>query len=579
MPSANQATFQAPIYMVLQTLNVNLSAMVQACSDIQLNINDLSHMTIDSRKLHENSIFIALFGIASDGHEFIPQAIDNGCRLILRDTKDKGQHGQINVVGSKNNGKTVVVSAHQLRDQLAAIASTFFVRDMQCLPSIIGVTGTNGKTSVAALIAQLASLTESPVRTKTQNVELVTTQGKDIATGINKAKSGTIGTLGVNLYAQGKLSSLSTTINTTPDTLTLFEYLQQFTEKQCDVIALEASSHGLEQGRLNQVPINCAVFTNLTQDHLDYHHNMQDYAKAKRLLLKAQDLQYVVLNQDDQESQNWQVQIKPALTTLWYSTSSLIDEKQGCWASDIIYNTTGVEFMLHVRLHQRYQQVRLRSPLIGQFNVANLLAAITALLVQGYDLDELVHSVAHLSGVAGRMELFASKRASMLVDYAHTPDALKQALLAARVHTKGTLSCVFGCGGDRDKSKREIMGKIANDYADTIVLTQDNSRTEAPELIIDDIKKGISLQHKPLSIILDRKAAIAHAWKNSTQQDMIVVAGKGHEQYIEINNKRITYDEREYVQQIAMNQATFQTEQAQMLQHNMQTTLKNKGSV
>lgn len=495
-------------------------------------LDTLTELTLDSRQTNKNAVFIAIYGHQSSGHAFLENAANRACKLALIETKQANENGHINVKHFAAKSTLVCISIYKLADKLADIAYRFYADinqdfDEQTLPSVTAITGTNGKTSVASLIAQLASLCGQ--------------------------ESASIGTLGVNKYVAGKQLKLAETINTTPDIITLISTLSRLQKAGCKQVTLEASSHGLEQNRLQKLNVKCAVFTNLTQDHLDYHHTMEAYGKAKRRLLKVTGLRTVILNADDVQSISWQADINEQQDIFWYSLRPLNKTQLGCWASDISYSTGGIHFSLHAKFSAYALSAPIDVKLIGAFNVSNLLAAITALLAQQFSFSDIQVALSQISAVAGRMELFDSAKASLLVDYAHTPDALKQALIAARVHTKGQLSCIFGCGGDRDKSKRAVMGEVAVQYADNIILTQDNSRSEDPLQIIADIKNGASSLSsvQTLSVVLDREQAILHAWQSSNKDDMILVAGKGHEDYIEINNKRIEYNERQVVSMLA----------------------------
>ena len=486
----------------------------------------LDKLTLDSRITDQSTIFIAIHGEKQSGHAFIAQAAKMGCRVALVETKKTKENNWVELKRYARHS-LLCIHVYALRTKLADIAYCFYKLDESSLPNVTAITGTNGKTSVASFIAQLSSLC--------------------------KQKSASIGTLGVNIFTNGEQQKLVDTINTTPDIISLVGTLSTLQQKGCQQLSLEASSHGLAQDRLDKLNVNCVVFTNLSQDHLDYHHTMDAYASAKRKLLNASGVKLVILNANDNESKNWQAQCNDNLSVFWYSLDQLDENYMGCWASDINYSTEGIEFTLNAKFSTYAQSCRINVAVIGAFNVANLLASITALLAQSFSFVDIKNALSHLHSVAGRMELFKSDKGSLLVDYAHTPDALRQALSAARIHTKGLLSCVFGCGGDRDISKRAIMGEIAVQYADNIVLTQDNSRSEDPMHIIADIKKGMGAltTRQKLHVELDREQALLHAWQQSTKNDMIVVAGKGHEDYIEINNTRIAYNERQVVATLA----------------------------
>ncbi len=529
---------------LLHYLGIDQEAIERACTNSLNSVNlqqsrlttllsQLNNLTLDSREVNAQSIFLAITGHVHKGHDYLPQASQNGCVMAILETQQPNEHAKIEVREFDNAPSIICIYAFGLANDLGNLAYAFYIPNSTChqWPHITAVTGTNGKTSVASLVAQLASLC-----------------------GL---KSATIGTLGINSFDRGHSRELAKTVNTTPDVVTLFSQVSELAHSHYDLVCLEASSHGLTQNRLKNLPIYCGIFTNLSQDHLDYHRSMNAYGAAKRKLLEAKDLHILVLNADDEESVLWHQQALSTLSIYWYSHDALGENQQGCWASDIKYSTAGVSFILHANTRHVQQQAAITSPLIGPFNVTNLVAAFTALIAQGSDFDMLCNATKSLHGVPGRMELFSNEKASILVDFAHTPDALKQALIAAREHTTGKLTCIFGCGGDRDNSKREIMGGIAEQFADKIILTQDNSRSESPLTIIEDIKSGISDTSiaQKVSVELNRKQAILEAWRYSDKNDMILVAGKGHEDYIEINGERIDYNERGYVQSMLSESA------------------------
>lgn len=506
------------------TLKESVAKLTQAIINLN-NSEALQNLTIDSREVNSSSIFIALYGSTGNGHDYIDTAVQQGCQLVLAETRSAEAH--FSVSEPHHARGTYVVAVFELGRKLPQLAAVFY----QLPPDIelLAVTGTNGKTSVANVCANLYQQCNR--------------------------QSASIGTLGVHTWQNSNDAThlaphqYATTRNTTPDVTTMFKHLAQLSEQDIKHIVIEASSHGLQQGRLQGLPISTAIFTNLTQDHLDYHASMADYANAKRLLLNVPSVKTVVLNADDKESQHWAKQANTTQHIYWFAiaqVTKLEDEQAlGCWAKNIRYSNKGSQFTLG----SSWGTAEVNLPLIGHFNVSNLLASACALLANGESFTSIIKAIPHLRGVAGRMELFASNKASILVDYAHTPDALKQALIAARAHTSGKLICVFGCGGDRDTSKRAIMGAMAERYADEIWLTQDNSRSEPPKSIINDILEGIQNQSS-VNIDIDRKQAIANAWHQSSNEDMILVAGKGHEDYMETLGQQLEYNERAYVQQL-----------------------------
>jgi len=485
-------------------------------------LDDIDNISFDSREANANTIFVAVQGNERNGHDYIQDAQQRGCKVVLCE--------QAPSVGIDSNQ---IIQINELKTHLPRLLRYLYIGAKHDL-KIAAVTGTNGKTSVAYLYAQLALSTASI--------------------------SASLGTLGLNKCRKARqqiiTEHVSDSINTTPDIISQFKVLSLLAAQNVKYYCLEASSHGIEQKRLEGMPITCAIFTNLTQDHLDYHGDMASYAKAKRGLLTLDEVQYVVINADDPESSHWQHAAPQNANVVWFS----LDENKlpanvpnFTLAKNISPSASGISFDLFSSWGER----KVHLPLLGKFNVANFLAALSAHLIQGIALDALLALSTTLKGVPGRMELFSAKanKGSFIVDYAHTPDALRQALKAARLHTEGQLYCVFGCGGNRDTSKRPLMGQAAEQNSDFVVLTQDNSRDEFPENIVKDIQKGMN-NTIPLHVELDRKAAIRWAWDHSQHADLILLAGKGHEDYVEIKGQRIAYDERAYAEALCAEVAS-----------------------
>ncbi len=514
----------------MPNINLNLQNGLAALdifvdSEMFCDIPNAKKLSLDSRHVDENSVFVGIKSANYSADHFLSDAQKHGSKFALIETNDKSQHGQLSRVTS-----VMTLKVYQLSSRLYDLAMAFYFSDKANIPNITAITGTNGKTSIAAIVPQLASFVNS--------------------------KSMSIGTLGVNLYTCGQSQKIEDTINTTPDLLTIMHQLKQACANECDIVCLEASSHGIEQSRLGKLPLRCAVFTNLTQDHLDYHRDMHRYAMAKRKLLTQPKINNLVLNADDQESLNWAKHTSTNTNIRWYSLFPLKDGQQGYWATDIKYETDGLSFSLNCNCDKANNELtsfRVRAFLLGQFNVSNVLASVATLHLQGFDLEQLIEKISYLKSVVGRMEVYPSDKGTLLVDYAHTPDALEQALKACRVHTKGNLTCVFGCGGNRDRTKRAAMGEVADIYCDSIVLTNDNPRNEEPISIVNDIRQGItrlSSAHK-VAVELDREKAILLALENSTAEDLVLIAGKGHETYVEINNEKLFYDERALVSKLS----------------------------
>ncbi|MBF7072039.1 UDP-N-acetylmuramoyl-L-alanyl-D-glutamate--2,6-diaminopimelate ligase [Glaciecola sp. MH2013] len=504
-------------------------SQVLALFDIFIDEFDTDNIVMDSRAANDKSIFIAQKGGSDDGRKYINSAIENGAKLILVSTSKSELHGEVDVVSD-----ALIIQFFELSKHLGFICSAFYQHASKRLQTI-AVTGTNGKTSVTHICAQLSALCEEP--------------------------AGTIGTMGVAFYQSNRdISKISDTINTTPDLASIHRLSSLVKQHGGQRLCIEASSHGLHQKRLSGFNTQTAIFTNLTQDHLDYHHSFEEYARAKRLLLQQEGLRSVVLNADDNESVNWVAALPSHMSVclcsikakdkseLFESYSNNNQHFKYCIAKSPRFTPSGSGF----ELESSWGIASISLPMIGMFNISNLLSALSALLMQGMDFDSLIAAIPLLQGVPGRMEVFESrKHGNIIVDYAHTPDALEQALLASRPHVLGKLTVVFGCGGDRDATKRSIMGRIAEKWADNIVLTQDNSRSESPENIIADITQGMQGKSN-LSIELERKDAIKKAYLNTQNDDLILVAGKGHEEYLELNNVREYYNEREYVKQLTL---------------------------
>ncbi|NMP15771.1 UDP-N-acetylmuramoyl-L-alanyl-D-glutamate--2,6-diaminopimelate ligase [Thalassotalea sp. Y01] len=477
--------------------------------------NHCRNLVNDSRQVNANDIFAAVIGTQKDAKQFIDTAVQNGAALVIYQCQQPQQHGQVTMLEGAS-GQVPSVAFYQLAKQLHLLAANYYNNPADTM-TLVGVTGTNGKTSCCQLLAQLLS-------TKSN-------------------KSAIIGTLGA-----GTLDNLVDINNTTPGPTLLQQLLAEFTAQQVNTVAMEVSSHALHQHRLNSEMLDIAVFTNLSRDHLDYHGDMQSYADAKKAMFVANGTQKWVINADDAIGKQWLYSLPDTNPKMAFAIDADESEFAG-WhyliACDLDCHNNGIRFTLK----SSFGQCQLDSPLLGEFNVANLLAVIAVALLQGITLADLPDLVANLQPVAGRMEVFSAANApTAVVDYAHTPDGLEQALRSATAHCQGKLWAVFGCGGDRDKGKRALMGAIAEQYADHIVLTNDNPRTEQPETIAADIAKGIKAQDKTTTI-LDRQQAVLSTLSNASSDDMVLLAGKGHEDYLIIGEQTIAYHEREVVRQ------------------------------
>ncbi|WP_179026446.1 UDP-N-acetylmuramoyl-L-alanyl-D-glutamate--2,6-diaminopimelate ligase [Shewanella sp. Scap07] len=458
----------------------------------------IKHISIDSRAINSGDLFVAVPGYQVDGRDYIEAAFANGAIAVLQHTDSPDEHGKVSVEDGLR------VHFFQLNRQLSALAAQAYPLSSQRL-KVIGVTGTNGKTSVTQIIAQLSLAMN--------------------------AKPAVMGTLGNGLWGE-----LVDSGNTTADAITVMQQLQSFDNQHADLCAMEVSSHGLVQGRIAAVPFDVALFTNLSRDHLDFHGSMQSYADAKQGLFQFNSLQYGAVNLDDATGSSW---FDAALNRL-HGFSIRADERATIYADNVKPHGRGVS----AEIIWPDGRVALNSPLLGDFNLSNLLAAITALYFCGYPMADIIAAVSGLTPVAGRMERFTcANGVTLVVDYAHTPDAIAHALQALRGHCDGQLWCVFGCGGDRDKGKRPLMAKAAESHADKVVVTSDNARSEAPEQIIEDIVAGLA-HPKHVITEVDREQAIKQAVAQAKAGDIILLAGKGHETYQEVAGVKRHYDER-----------------------------------
>ncbi|UJF22464.1 UDP-N-acetylmuramoyl-L-alanyl-D-glutamate--2,6-diaminopimelate ligase [Shewanella sp. OMA3-2] len=476
-------------------------------------------LTLDSRQIDAGKVFVALPGYKVDGRKYINAAIENGAIAVLAHTDDSAQHEQVELINS-----VPVIYFCQLTRQISAVAAQYYTVSNKL--KVIGITGTNGKTSVSQIIAQL-----------------VTLLGK---------KAAVMGTLGNGLWGD-----LADSGNTTADAITVMQQLADFERQGANVCAMEVSSHGLVQGRIEAVPFNTAIFTNLSRDHLDYHGDMDAYSAAKKRLFQFASLSNGLINLDDPVGQQWLSELQQKALTptdlfnrnaskLQLHSFSLTNIKADFYCQDTVFDDQGVSATLVYPSTNGddKRNATLISPLLGHFNLSNVLAAISALSLQGIEIGEILNVLPHIKPVAGRMERFAGQnKATLVVDYAHTPDAIEQALKALRVHCAGQLWCVFGCGGDRDKGKRPLMAKAAEQFADRVMVTSDNTRSENPQDIIDDVFAGLTAPQNALSEV-DRISAIKWVVAQAKPNDIILLAGKGHETYQEVAGKRVDYDER-----------------------------------
>jgi UDP-N-acetylmuramoyl-L-alanyl-D-glutamate--2,6-diaminopimelate ligase len=461
---------------------------------------EITGLKTNSHACTAGDLFIGMPGTRVDGGEFWQGAIASGAVGAIISPAAAAVH-------PPNSDNCVTIAADMVA-ACAALASTFYDRPAHQL-TMVGVTGTNGKT------------------TTTHIIEYLLTQAN-----ISAALLGTLYTRW-NGYQK-------TATHTTPFAVDLQQQLALALAAGSKVALMEVSSHALDQGRVMGCPFEVAVFTNLTQDHLDYHQNMENYFQAKALLFSPEYLTgRAIVNLDDEYGKRL-IDRLPSQQVWSYSTT---DSAADLWTSALEYQQTGVKGTLHTPKGE----ISFSSPLVGDYNLENLLAAIGTGLHLGMGLEPIVAAMADFPGVPGRMErvqVSPQQDITAIVDYAHTPDSLESLLTAARPFIHGKVICVFGCGGDRDRTKRPQMGKIAAELADLVVVTSDNPRTEDPAQILKDVVAGIE-RTTGVEVIADRAQAIAHAIAIADPGDGILIAGKGHEDYQILGTEKIHFDDRE----------------------------------
>ena len=461
----------------------------------------LTRLTADSRKVAPGVAFAAYPGERQDGRAFIPDAIERGGNAVLWERANFKWHPDWRIAN---------LGVDQLRDHVGDIASAVYGHPSEKL-WMLGVTGTNGKTSVSHWLAQCLAA-----------------HGKSTAV---------LGTLG-----NGFLNTLEPAVNTTPDAIELQEKLAVYRDRGAESVAMEVSSHGLAQGRVNGVRFDVALFTNLSRDHLDYHGDMESYAAAKAKLFDMPGLRYGVINLDDTFGQTLAARLeKNKVSMIGYSmTGSHPNSAPVLQVQALRFSGDGMTF----EVRSPWGSGSVQAPVFGRFNAYNVSAVMGGLIASDVSFDAATKLVGNIRPVPGRMQrLGGGQQPLVLIDYAHTPDALEKALIAAReLVSDGQLVCIFGCGGNRDKGKRPVMGEISQRLADRVVLTSDNPRDEDPQTILNDIRAGMS---RDCEIVSDRGNAIAHAISGAQVGDVILIAGKGHENYQEIRNVRTPFSDHD----------------------------------
>ena len=452
----------------------------------------VGQLVLDSRKITAGDTFVAMKGFQTDGRKFIDSALAKGAALVIAENIEKDKFADL------LDRELPIIWIDDLQHQLSFLAANFYNRPSHMLKTI-GVTGTNGKTSCSFLVAK-------------------TLQKLHFECFL-------LGTLGV-----GQSSNLQDCGNTTADAITMQKVLAEAVSSGAQFASMEVSSHGLDQGRAAAVKFNTAIFTNLTHDHLDYHGTMEKYGEAKRLLFLSPGLKNAVINMDDRFGRK--LAEDDAITaTKWLVTTKLPTSgsnlNRWIWAEEVVYSLDG----LRAKIYTPWGSGQLDSPLIGKVNLSNLLIVIATLGSILKDVQPILVALQNVHSAPGRMQKFGGKDTPLaVVDYAHTPDALEQSLMALREHCVGIIWCVFGCGGDRDSAKRPLMARVAEKLANRVVVTLDNPRNESIEQIRDNIFDGF---RKPEKVIYveDRQQAIETSIAQAKPGDAVLIAGKGHEDY------------------------------------------------
>ena len=468
---------------------------------------EIGRLQYDSRKIQRGDCFVALRGTASDGHTFIQSAINQGAKVVVLED-DKVLPDPLCM-----HAGVIKVVVPDSRKALAVMSSNYFGHPSKKL-KFVGITGTNGKTTTSYLVKSILEA--------------------------GKEKVGLIGTIE---YAIGEQRIPAT--HTTPESLELNELYASMAKNQCTFVSMEVSSHALDQSRVYGLDFDVAVFTNLTQDHLDYHVTMDNYFHAKKKLFAClKPAGCAVINHDDR----WGVQLLDSIAAkkISYGLNLTAD----VFAKKVKLSINGTTFVIS----NGHGECTVSTSLIGTFNVYNVLAAYTTCIALGFSQEQILTGISNLKNVRGRFERIVSPAGwTAIVDYAHTPDALGNCLKT--IHdvlpkkNRGRIITVFGAGGDRDKTKRPMMGRIAGDCSDLVIVTSDNPRTEVPETIIDDVMRGIT-RHATVLREVNRQTAIERAIKSAVRGDVVLIAGKGHEDYQVIGKEKTHFSDREIVENL-----------------------------
>jgi len=479
-------------------------ALIDQCRDITVNA-----IVQDNRKARSGNLFIAHQGYNTHGLLYAQDAVAKGVSVVLWD----GDLENRNEILDSISNKVLCIQCHDLKHKVGPIASRYYDQPSLSL-NMIGVTGTDGKTSIAHYLAQCLD-------------------AYDVHCGI-------LGTLG-----NGFINDLHPTGLTTVDALLVQKTLADIQQAGARHVVMEVSSHGLDQGRVNGVAFTTAVFSNMAQDHLDYHGTLDNYANAKKRLFYTPGLGSAVINLDDEFGRTLAKEVREHVCVWGYSLEPDVSAYEDC--ADYLVTALDIkpfERGCHLSVSTPKGDGKFDIPLLGRFNVSNALAVLSTLLISQFSFENAIKSLSSIRSVDGRVEIIAEHdKPIVVVDYAHTEQGLSAVCRSLRDHFSGNVWCVFGCGGDRDRSKRPLMAKVAEQYADKIIVTTDNPRHEDPQVIIDEVMSGFSSLEN-VEAVIDRRQAIDIAISNAQPGDVVLLAGKGHETSQIVGDVHIAFDDR-----------------------------------
>jgi len=463
---------------------------------------EISELRYDSREVEENNLFIAVSGFEADGHDYIEKAVENGAAAVVIEKEIEHYRSDITYIRVENS-----------RRVMAELANNFFKHPLRYI-DLIGITGTNGKTTTAYLIYKILK-----------------------KSGIKTALFGTI----KNIIEDQELDSK----RTTPESVDLYRYFSRMVEKDVRYAVMEVSSHALDLYRVHGMEFTLAVFTNLTSEHLDYHESLASYRQVKsKLFSQLNHNGFAVVNIDDSSSS---LMLKKSSGENY--TYSINNPQANLFVKEYSLNQSGIEYQSSGLFEEKYSL-----KLGGIFNIYNSLAAVLSTYLLGVKKEVISESLSEVKGVPGRFELInCGQDYQVIVDYAHTSDGMKNVLEAAENIKKNKMIVLFGCGGDRDKGKRPAMAELAEKHADYVIVSNDNPRSEDPEEIFSDIKKGFSSDFNRYEVIADRKEAIQKAVNIAEKDDLVLLLGRGHEKYQIIKDQKIELDDREVAKKAVKN--------------------------